>query len=146
MSFSDEFNKSADIILAQGCEKLALNTGIVSNICFDIYEIVALKSNNPNSKTGATFDLGETYCREVVTLGGTVAITELAGMPGLQGHPLYSSMPLETYISTPIYFEGKIWGTLNFSSQVIRDKEFSSQDRQWLEDSALKLSKLLHKQ
>ncbi len=34
----------------------------------------------------------------------------------IQDHPLYPSLPLEAYISDPILYDSKIWGTINFSA------------------------------
>jgi signal transduction histidine kinase len=49
-------------------------------------------------------------------------------------------MKLESYISTPIWFEGKIFGTLNFSSTKIREKGFSDEEVSFIEILAQAMS------
>ena len=141
--YPDELTEHAKLLLKQGCEKFGLTLGIISHICYDVYEIVAVFSADDSVKAGASLDLKDTYCREVVTTGTTVAITEIEGKKGMQNHPLYNTIPLEAYISTPITYKNEIWGTLNFSSHSIRENDFSKEDIDWVEYMAKRFAEKL---
>lgn len=117
--------------------------GIVSHIENNEYEIVAVKSIGNVYVPGESFPLNQTYCRDVYSTGKTMALTELDGKPGLQCHPLYKNLPIEAYISTPILKHGVIWGTLNFSSMILKSHPFSDSDIEFIESAAKRISSAL---
>ena len=135
--------KQCESILREGCEKLGLSMGVVSHIYLDWYELAAVLCNTGVFVAGETFSLGETYCRDVVSSRKTLAITEFDGVQGMQRHPLYHVLALEAYISTPILTGDSVWGTLNFSSMRVRDREFSAEEISFVESSAEKISALI---
>ena len=123
-------------ILTEGNNRFSTMMGIVSHIENDGYEIVAVKSLANVFVSGESFPLHQTYCRDVYSTGKTIALTELDGKPGLQCHPLYKNLAIEVYISTPILKHGIIWGTLNFSSMILRSQPFNNSDIEFIESSA----------
>jgi GAF domain-containing protein len=127
-------------ILTQGNEIFSTTMGIVSHIENDEYEIMAVQSIGSVFVAGESFPLNETYCRDVYNTGKTIALTELDGKPGLQCHPLYNNLPIEVYISTPIFKHGIIWGTLNFSSMIVRSQPFSDDEIDYIKSSAERIS------
>lgn len=135
-----ELQRLYDEILTEGNNIFSTTMGIVSHIVNDEYEIVAVKSISNVFVSGESFPLNQTYCRDVCSNGKTIAITELEGKPGMQCHPLYNNLPIEAYISTPILKRGIIWGTLNFSSMILRSQPFSDSDIEFLESSAERIS------
>lgn len=135
-----ELQRLYDEILTEGNNIFSTTMGIVSHIVNDEYEIVAVKSISNVFVSGESFPLNQTYCRDVCSTGKTIAITELEGKPGMQCHPLYNNLPIEAYISTPILKRGIIWGTLNFSSMILRSQPFSDSDIEFLESSAKRIS------
>ena len=72
-----------------------------------------------------------------------MALTEIDGKKGLDQHPLYVHFPLEAYLSTPIYLNNTIWGTLNFSSMTVRDTPFTESDIEFVEESARIITKTM---
>ena len=133
--------KLCDEIIAEGMEKLGMTMGIVSRIKQDLYEIVAVSSKPVVFVVGESFQLKDTFCREVVEKGATIALTEQGGVPGLCLHPLYSEgAALEAYISTPLYYNGEIWGTLNFSSLEIKSHSFNDEDIEYIKRKAAIIS------
>ena len=116
--------------------------GIVSHIYNDVYQIVTINREMGMLINGAVFALSDTYCRDVYRADATIAITEINGQPGMVRHPLYVSLPIEAYISAPIHHRGRVWGTINFTSTVLR-KPFSQQERQLVEGYAATISHLL---
>lgn len=112
-------------LLHEGRALLDLQVGIVSKIYASNYELVAIDDIVDEFKVGDVLDLDDTYCREVVAKCKTIAVTEIEGRPGMQRHPLYAVRALEAYIGVPIFVNGSVWGTINFSSMVLRTKKFS---------------------
>jgi GAF domain-containing protein len=134
-----ELQNLYNVILTEGNNRFSTTMGIVSHIENDEYEIVAVKSIGDVFVSGESFPLFNTYCRDVYSTGKTIALTELDGIPGLECHPLYKDLPLEAYISTPILKHGVIWGTLNFSSMVLKSFPFSDNDIEFIESSAKRI-------
>lgn len=128
-------------LLTEGRAQLQMPMGIVSHIEPEEYEIVAVSSTTGVFVAGEVFPLNNTYCRDVYEQGKTIALTEMDGLPGLQRHPLYQSLPLEAYISAPIIIGGRVWGTINFSSMGIRPQPFSPDDIQRLEHAAAAIAR-----
>lgn len=141
--FSIEVKKQCDSILKEGCEILGLSMGIVSHVRDNRYEIVAVHSDTGVFVPGESFPLGDTYCRDVVSSAKTIALTEIDEVPGMQLHPLYHVLALEAYISTPIFVNGSVWGTLNFSSMRVRPSEFSEDEIKFVESAAANISLLI---
>jgi GAF domain-containing protein len=123
-------------ILEEGVDIFNLSLGIVSKIEEDFYTVIAVMPPDSVFQAGETFELKDTYCRDVVEKGSSIALTELGDKPGLCKHPLYSGLPLEAYISAPIKIEGKIWGTLNFSSMKIQNNQFTQEEIELIESRA----------
>lgn len=138
--------KICESVLAIGVEHFAMSTGIVSHIVDNEYKIIAVLSPGNVFVAGDIFQLNDTYCREVVDKGRTIALTQLNGVPGLRKHPLYAGLPLESYIAAPIIVDNKIWGTLNFSSMKIRSQPFSLNDVETIELYAAKIQSILEAQ
>jgi GAF domain-containing protein len=147
LSFAEEYLMSQNeiqnlykAILAEGNSRFSTTMGIVSHIENDEYKIIAVKSIGGVFVSGESFPLYKTYCRDVYSTGKTIALTELEGKPGLECHPLYKNLPLEAYISTPILKHGVIWGTLNFSSMILKSSPFSDSDIEFIESSAKRIA------
>ena len=82
--------------LRRGCEILGLETGIVSEVRGNRYEVVAVASSLDGLVPGDEFDLGATYCAAVLQSGGTVAYDEVGAIEALRTHPVYVNMGLES--------------------------------------------------
>lgn len=119
--------------LAIGAQLLGLELGIISHIVDERYEVFAQVSPAGALSAGQRFDLGITYC--VITLdqerGGVLAIPHM-GVSSYLGHPCYASFKLEAYIGTPLYVEGKLFGTVNFSSAIPYHREFDAGDNEFM--------------
>ena len=135
-----ELHSLCNEILTEGNNRFSTTMGIVSHVENNEYGIIAVKSIANVFVSGESFPLKQTYCRDVCSTGKTIAITELEGKPGLQCHPLYKDLPIEAYISTPILKHGKIWGTLNFSSMILRSQPFNDSDIEFIQSSAQRIS------
>jgi len=140
----DAFDQNVDAhfhsILANGLNVLSLTLAVISRIENNLYKIVAVISESNIFVPGEVFQLQETYCKEVFENGKTLALTQFDDKEGLCKHPLYDKMPLEAYISTPIYKKGKVWGTLNFSANEIKSDTFKDEEISFIENLAMKVS------
>ena len=125
-----------DAILEAGRKRFGAMLGIVSHIHNASYDVVAVSSLTGIPKVGDAYPLDAVYCREVFQTKRTVALTEINGVPGMRLHPLYDTVPCEFYISSPIFVEGEVWGTLNFTSLEMRDVPFSNEDIIFMEELA----------
>ncbi|MBQ0753287.1 MAG: GAF domain-containing protein [Gammaproteobacteria bacterium] len=130
-------------LLQEGRDRLATDIGIVSCVVGSGYTIVAVKAKNKVFCAGDTFALQETYCREVVRTGQSVALTDVEDVPGLQRHPLYMPMMLEAYVAAPIFHQGKVWGTVNYTSMRVRTENFSDEEVAYVERQGQAISEAL---
>lgn len=116
-------------MLRIGCEGLGFELGIVSRIEGDRYEVVAVHApGDLEIDPGATFALGETYCRDV--LEATVPMGfDSAADPHWADHPAHERFGLEAYLGARIRVLGRVFGTLNFSSREARPSPVDGQTR-----------------
>ena len=128
--------------LKVGCEIFKLETGIISEVKDQNYQILAVHSNLGLEK-GLEFDLENTYCSEIIRQNKTVIYENVGADTTLRHHPVYQNLQLETYIGSAIFVENEIYGTLNFSSQDIRDESFQDYEVEMIELMAHDLGKLI---
>lgn len=128
--------------LETGCEIFRLSTGIVSQIQNATYTIRAIKTVLP-IEVEAEFALQDTYCRAVVEDKQTIAYAQVGKLEAMQTHPVYQNLKLESYIGTPIFVRGKIYGTLNFSDTKPRTEGFQPQERELIELMAQSIGRFI---
>ena len=122
---------------------LKFETGIVSRIKNDSYTVLAFSSPLEGLAIDQVFPLEDTYCREVFRLKQTVAFSHVGSVKKMCEHPVYLNMKLESYISSPIFVNGEIYGTLNFSDRVIRESGFSTHEHELMEIMAKTVGRFL---
>lgn len=127
--------------LRAGSELIDLEYGIQSKIEGEVYLVENVISPNNEIAKNSIFELPNTYCDYVVKARNTISIEEVGAIIEMRGHPVYEGMKLESYISTPIWVEGKIYGTLNFSSKSIRKTKFTDSEKHFLELMAVMISR-----
>ncbi|MBE9046214.1 PAS domain S-box protein [Pleurocapsales cyanobacterium LEGE 10410] len=127
--------------LATGCKIFGLSTGIVSHIQERNYTILAIQTDLPIA-TNAEFKLKDTYCKAVVREKHTIAYAHVGEIAAMQTHPVYQNLKLESYIGTPIWVRGEIYGTLNFSDTRVR-KDFQPQERELIELMAQSIGRFI---
>lgn len=154
---SAPLERKIDMALDLGRHHLELETGIVSEITSDVYTIRWFRApDNSPLETGLSLPVAQTYCALMLEKGDHLAISHM-GDSRYRHQPCYAQMGLESYIAAPIEFDGKLFGTLNFSSVSPRLRPFTDLDRlfivwlaQWMaallqqhshEDTLRKLSK-----
>jgi GAF domain len=94
---------------------------------------------------GDRFDLCDTYCAAVAKEDKTVTYIQVGIIPEMIIHPVYKAVQLESYIGSPIHDRnGKVTGTVNFSSHKVRNKDFDNAEIELVAQMAIKLSDVLY--
>jgi PAS domain S-box-containing protein len=130
--------------LQTGCQIFGCSTGIISRVEGDNYTIYAVESNLTALAPHQQFELGDTYCAEVVRQKKTIAYHQVGAIEQLRSHPVYQNLQLETYIGTPIFVAQWIYGTLNFSDTEIRNRDFSDREKEIIEMMAQSIGKFIN--
>ncbi|GAB4517616.1 MAG: hypothetical protein OHK0046_24350 [Anaerolineae bacterium] len=118
--------------LLAGCDLLRLPVGIISHIEDEQYTVLAVEGT-PITNRGARYGLDDTFCTAVVESQSTITYAHVGLQQELRCHPIYTNLHVESYIGTPIWVEGRIYGTLNFSSLRPRVNNFDSLEVEFIE-------------
>ena len=129
--------------LVTGCEMFGLSTGIISQIEGEAYRIQAVQSPLTSLEVGLECNVQDTYCAAVAQEKRTVTYTQVGDIESMQTHPVYQNLQLESYIGTPILVDGKVYGTLSFSSIHPRANDFETQELEAIELMAQSIGKFI---
>lgn len=138
-SFDDLFNDC----LTTGCQMFNLSTGIISQVEGECYVIRATKSPLTFLEVGLEFVLKDTYCAAVVREKKTITYTQVSKLESMRSHPVYQNLQLESYIGTPIFVNGEVYGTLNFSSTQPKAENFQLKEVEAIELMAQSIGKFI---
>ncbi|WP_267643287.1 PAS domain-containing protein [Haloarchaeobius amylolyticus] len=119
-------------LLEAGCQTLGLDVGIVSRIEGGDYTVRAVHAPVADIEAGDRFDLGSTYCADVVDQS-TVCSFQDAVDAGYETHPAYHDRGIESYIGVPIDVDGEQYGTISFSSPQAAVTPFGEPERTYVE-------------
>jgi len=117
--------------LELGCQYLAMDIGIISQIEGQDYRILAQHSPDNQLTEGQQFELGTTYCVLTLQHEDVLAI-EYMGQSRFSGHPCYASFKLESYIGVALIVNEQRYGTLNFSASTPRSQPFDETDIEFI--------------
>ena len=137
------FEKLFADYLETGCKILDSSTGIISRVQGQTYTIYAVKSPLKGLVADQQFSLQDTYCAEVIKQQKTVTYYYGGAIAPVKIHPTYGNLKLECYLGTPIWVNGEIYGTLNFSSHQVRTHKFTPQEQEIIELMAQSLGKFV---
>ena len=102
-------------LLSIGLNHFGLETAILSNITGDDYVVESCVDLRGELEPSTKFEVSGTYCVHTLKKNATVGF-HYAGKSEIQHHPCYQNLRLESYIGTPIRLDGKLYGTVNFTS------------------------------
>ena len=125
------FIEKVQSLLAMGSQRFGLDIGMLTHIEDDRYEVIAALTPDGTIRPGTVFDLGQTYCRDVLRTGQPIAFAH-AEASEWASHPCYAAFHLEAYLGTPIIVGGRTYGTLNFSSLWPHAQSFKPADKEFL--------------
>lgn len=118
--------------LQLGCEHLGLELGIVSHVTGQDYrvEFCATPPGHPMHDDDL-FELGNTYCQITLSSQSVIAIRHMAESEYAR-HPCYKAFQLECYMGVPLLVDGKVYGTVNFSSALPYARAFDEADFEFM--------------
>jgi two-component system sensor histidine kinase/response regulator len=103
--------------LQTGCDLFGFTSGAIGQIDGSVYRFLGVESNLEVLQCGLELPLSSTYCGLVFRKQATLSFRHAGADATLSQHPLYQSMQLESYMGTPIWIDGRIFGTLCFFSE-----------------------------
>lgn len=109
-------------------QRLGSDTAIISHVSGKDYKVLAVVSQVSSVRPGGVYELGNTYCREVIDRQDTVIYNQVGTIEAMLLHPVYTALQLEAYIGEPLRQDGAIIGTLNFSAFLPKRPPFSAAD------------------
>jgi GAF domain-containing protein len=109
-------------------QMLGADFAIISHIRSNNYDVIAVASELEHVNIGDRFITENTYCNEVIDTRNTVTYEHVARIKAMILHPIYTAMQLEAYIGEPLWLNGEIVGTLNFSGFMPKDQGFSDSE------------------
>ena len=122
VSSSGSFEERTAQFLAMGCSQFGMDIGLLGRVLGDRYEVIAayVPSNFPfGFAKGDGFALSRTFEREVLRSIEPISI-ESAGTTQWKHHPAYAVRRLEAFVGTQVIVEGRIFGTLSFTSSTAK--------------------------
>jgi PAS domain S-box-containing protein len=126
-----------------GCIILGFAAGAVGQIQEQTYTFLAVQSDLQPLVPGLTTDLNHTFCGKVAEQRQTLAFHHVGQIDELRGHPLYQSLHLESYLGTPIWVDGALFGTLCFFSTQPRAQGFENHEKEIIELMAQSIGKFI---
>ncbi|NJO78696.1 MAG: response regulator [Cyanobacteria bacterium RM1_2_2] len=126
-----------------GCAILGFAAGAVGRVQGQTYTFLAVQSDLQPLVPGLTADLSDTYCSKVAEQRQTVAFHHVEQIDQMRCHPLYQSFHLESYLGTPIWVDGVLFGTLCFFSTQPRAQGFENHEKEIIELMAQSIGKFI---
>ena len=127
------FEQRLENLLKFGRHQFGLEIGQLSHIEADRYTIVAAQLTDEITTRGAILSLNQQCCQAVVTAGKTLCITQASQQGHWAEHPAHQAFGIESYLGTPVSVNGKVYGTLCFTSHKAHPTAFRSVDREILQ-------------
>ncbi|QFS83752.1 Sensor histidine kinase YycG [Roseivivax sp. THAF40] len=121
------FEEKARRLLRIGCEALNLSLGIISVVTEGRYVVRYSHALEAAPAPGTAFDLSGTYCVHTLQADDVTAFHHVAKSE-IRTHPCYQDFGLESYIGVPLRVNGRVHGTLNFSSSAALNRPFSDKE------------------
>lgn len=130
---TNDFNRGFDYqiqeLLKLGLERFNLDIAILSHINGDEYTVMhCVTPDQVEMAPGDCFEYGITYCNITCTANEPLAIENVGKHDKYANHPAYEAFQLESYIGVPIRVQGRLYGTLNFTSPTPYPRHFNEID------------------
>ncbi|MEG4802089.1 response regulator [Microcoleus sp. ARI1-B5] len=119
---SGSFDERTARLLAMGCSQFGMDIGLLGRVLGDRYEVLAayVPQDFPfGFAKGDGFALSRTFEREVLRSSEPISI-ESAGTTEWRNHPAYAVRRLEAFVGTRVIVQGRIFGTLSFTSRTAK--------------------------
>ncbi|MEG3753001.1 diguanylate cyclase [Psychromonas arctica] len=109
------YDQRVQDLLQVGLNHFGFEIAIISHITGSDYVVESCVDINSELKPATCFDISGTYCVHTLKANKTLGF-HFTGKSEIKNHPCYQNFKLESYIGTPIKVDGKLYGTVNFSS------------------------------
>ncbi len=139
----DSFDALLHDYLATGCQVLGFAGGLVGKIDDGDYVAIAMEATLPRLKSNLRCPLNDTFCGLAIQQQRTVNFTHIGTQPELRQHPLYEALRLESYLGTPIWVEGEVFGSLCFFDTTPRPQGFNQHETEIIELMAQSIGKVI---
>ncbi|ERH10029.1 MAG: GAF domain protein [halophilic archaeon J07HX64] len=127
----EEFDETIERLLSLGCEHFGLDTGILSHIDGDEYEVDTVVDATGTHEAGAVYELGNTMCDVTLARDATESLAFAdVGETDHENHPAAESV--RAYIAAPVIVDDETYGTLNFSMGRPRAEAFRPEEREFV--------------
>lgn len=110
------------------CDFLNMEIGNISHIEDEIYTVVQTHNDQDQFQKGDQFKLKDTLC-EVVHNHQSIQAWHDLGDSDKKGHSVSQKFGIKSHIGAPIFHEGRVYGTLGFTSTHKKDSPFTSRQR-----------------
>ena len=142
------FDQQITEVLQTGCVLLGTEIGRLCQIDEKQQENIILNVVAPeesNIKAGIKLPLEKTFCNVTFSEEKGVSVSN-AGKSEWKDSSCYEFSHLEAYIATPIYVNGKKFGTINYSSHTARTVPFKETDMDLVRLMGRNVSLILERQ
>lgn len=109
------YDQKLNSLLDVGLNHFGFEIAIISRITGNDYIVESCVDINNELQPSTCFDLSGTYCIHTLTANKTLGF-HFTAESDIKNHPCYLNFKLESYIGSPIKVDGKLYGTVNFSS------------------------------
>jgi len=115
-----------------GRDRLGLAYGVLSYTAAGEYEVVDSTIASGEYAAGTVYELEETWCRHVVDNREILVVAD-ADASQYADDIARESTGLQCYIGAPILVDGETYGTLCYSDQTPRNRNFDENERQFVQ-------------
>ncbi|MEJ2452153.1 MAG: PAS domain S-box protein, partial [Gammaproteobacteria bacterium] len=126
------FHEKIRSLLLMGLDEFSMDVAILSRVEDNLNIIISAVTPDNGLQPGASFSMGNTYCRHTLKRGEPVGIEHTDNSQGLD-HPYFRSRPIRSFMGTTVFVHGKIYGTLHFSSYAPYPGKFTPEDFRFLQ-------------
>ncbi|MBE7383443.1 MAG: response regulator [Leptolyngbya sp. SIO1E4] len=139
----DNFENLAEAYLTTGCQVMNFSGGVIGFLEDDNYVVAAIRSQQEGLYPNFHCNVDETFCSEVIKTQQTITYAHIGHLPALKDHPFYQAFKWESLISTPIFVDGDVYGSLCFFSHNARVNEFDRYEKEIVELIAQGIGKFI---
>lgn len=139
----ETFAELSEDYLKTGCQILKFTGGVITQLAHDTLTLKAVESPIPEIFQGLQCNLDDVFCATAIQTHQTVIQDHFGATAAAATHPLYQAFGLESFISTPIWVNEQIYGSLCFFSAEIRTAGFHSHEKEIIELMAQSIGKFI---
>lgn len=126
------FHEKIRALLVLGLDEFGMEVAILSRVEGKLYTIVSAVSPDNCLQPGMNFSLYNTYCLYTLSTARPTGIEQADASMG-ENHPAYQKQKIASYLGTAVYVRGKVYGTMNFSSNKPYPGKFKQEDFHFLQ-------------